>query len=193
MYALFAVWPVLNALRMSVYDWDLLGYTREHIGLANYRRMLWGTEMTWSLGSLAPVRALLVAATAVVVVRGLRRGTSRARLVAAAAAGLVGAVVLGFHPGPTGAWDDPALWASVRHTLAFTAISTPILVGLGLAMALALHGAHRGTGFYQAAFFLPYVLTGLLAWQRRRSWRVRAAGSTDGHRTRGQSSPVDVS
>ena len=46
----------------------------------------------------------------------------------------------------------------MRHTLAFTAISTPILVGLGLAMALALHGAHRGTGFYQAAFFLPYVL-----------------------------------
>ena len=157
-YALFVVWPVLNALRMSLYDWDLLGFTREYVGGANYRRMLWGTGMTWSLGSLALVRALLLAATALVVVRGVRRGTSRPRLIAVAAAGIAGAVVLGFHPGPTGAWNDPAFWASVRHTLAFTAISTPILVGLGLAMALALHGAHRGTGFYQAAFFLPYVL-----------------------------------
>ena len=157
-YALFVVWPVLQALRMSVFDWDLLGYTREYVGLANYRRMLWGTGMTWTAGHLALARGLLLLATAAVVVRGVRRGTARRSLVAVAVAGVALAVVLGFHPGPGGAWNDPAFWASVQHTLAFTAISTPILVGLGLAMALALHGSHRGTGLYQAAFFLPYVL-----------------------------------
>jgi multiple sugar transport system permease protein len=157
-YALFVVWPVLNALRMSLFDWDLLGFTREYVGAENYRRMLWGTGMTWSLGSLALARALLLAATGWLVVRGLRRGTDRRALVALGIAGLTAFVVLGFHPGPTGAWNDPAFWSSVRNTLAFTAISTPILVGLGLAMALALHGRHRGTGLYQAAFFLPYVL-----------------------------------
>ena len=157
-YALFVVWPVLQALRMSVFDWDLLGYTREYVGLANYRRMLWGTGMTWSVGHLALARGLLLVATAAVVVRGVQRGTSRRSLVAVAVAGVGLAAVLGFHPGPGGAWNDPAFWASVQHTLAFTAISTPILVGLGLAMALALHGSHRGTGIYQAAFFLPYVL-----------------------------------
>ena len=157
-YAAFVVWPVLQALRMSLYDWDLLGFTRQFVGLANYRRMLWGTEMTWTIGHLALVRVLLLAATAAVVARGLQRGSARRSLIAVAAAALALVLVLGFHPGAGGAWNDPAFWASVRHTLAFTAISTPILVGMGLAMALALHGSHRGTGFYQAAFFLPYVL-----------------------------------
>ena len=157
-YALFVVWPVLQALRMSLFDWDLLGYTREYVGDSNYRRMLWGTDMTWDVGHLAVLRLLLLAAAGAVVLRGVRRGAPTAPLAGIALAGLALAAVLGFHPGPTGAWNDPAFWASVRHTLEFTAFSTPILVGLGLLMALALHSRTRGVGFYQAAFFLPYVL-----------------------------------
>lgn len=156
-YALFVVWPVIQAGRMSFFDWDLLGFTREYIGVDNYRRMLWGTGMTWDLGHLAVLRAAILAATAVVVVRAVRR---RATATAAglAAAGLAAVAVLGIHPGPGGGWNDPGFWTSVRHTAEFTAISTPILVGLGLAMALALRGQQRGTAFYRAAFFLPYVL-----------------------------------
>ncbi len=157
-YALFVLWPVLQALRMSFYDWDLLGFTREYAGLANYRRMLWATDMTWSVGHLALLRTAVLAATAVLVARSIRRGRPLRTALPASAAALLSVAVLGLHPAPGASWNDPAFWASVKHTLQFTAISTPLLVALGLAMALALHGKHRGTGFYQAAFFLPYVL-----------------------------------
>jgi multiple sugar transport system permease protein len=157
-YLLFVVWPVLSAMQMSLYDWDLLGFTREFIGIANYRRMLWGTDMTWDLGHLVVVRLVLLAAAAASVVL-LLRGRARARsALLGGTAGVLGFVLLGFHPSPQGAWNDPAFWTSVRHTLEFTAISTPILVGVGLLMALALSGKHRGAAVYRAAFFLPYIL-----------------------------------
>jgi multiple sugar transport system permease protein len=157
-YVAFVIWPVGQALQMSFYDWDLLGYTREPIGLDNYRRMLWGTDMTWDVGHLAPLRLVLLVGAAAVLVRAARRGARRRTVVGAGAAVLLLVTLLGVHPSPTGAWNDPAFWTSVRHTVEFTAISTPVLVGLGLAMALALHGGGRGARWYQAAFFLPYVL-----------------------------------
>jgi multiple sugar transport system permease protein len=157
-YALFVLWPVAQAARMSAYDWDLLGFTREFLGWDNYERMLWGTGMTWDLGNLAVVRVLLLVVTAGLVVLARRRGTPVRGLVGLGVLGLLAFAVLGVHPGPDGAWNDPAFWTSVRHTVEFTAISTPILVGLGLLMAVALSSGRRGGGFYQAAFFLPYVL-----------------------------------
>jgi multiple sugar transport system permease protein len=155
---LFVVWPVVQAGNMSLYDWDLLGYTREFIGFDNYRRMLWGTGMTWSLAHLAVWRLLVLAVTAAVAASRVRRRVSTAGTAGITLAGLVAAAVLGVHPGAGGSWNDPAFWLSVEHTVQFTALSTPILVGLGLAFALALHGLPRGTGFYRAVLFLPYIL-----------------------------------
>jgi multiple sugar transport system permease protein len=157
-YALFVVWPIVQAGNMSLYDWDLLGYTREFVGFDNYRRMLWGTGMTWSLGHLAVWRLLVLAVTAALVVPRLRRRAPAAGTAALALTGLVAAAVLGVHPGPGGTWNDPAFWLSLEHTVQFTALSTPILVGLGLAFALALYGLRTATGFYRAVFFLPYIL-----------------------------------
>jgi multiple sugar transport system permease protein len=143
---------------MSLYDWDLLGFTRDYVGLDNYRRMLWGTGMTWSPGHLAVPRLAVLALTTLVVVLRLRRRASSAATAGVAAAGLGAVGVLGLHPGPSGSWNDPTFWLSLEHTVQFTATSTPILVALGLAFALALHGLRRGSGFYRAAFFLPYIL-----------------------------------
>jgi multiple sugar transport system permease protein len=157
-YVLFVVVPVVQAVLMSAYDWDLLGATREFIGLDNFERMLWGRDMTWSLGRLWVPRLVLLLAAGALAARAARRGarTHDLMLAVAATIGLVG--LLGVHPSAQGAWNDPAFWRSLRHTVEFTVISTPILVALGLGMALALHGRHRGTAFYRAVFFLPYVL-----------------------------------
>jgi len=157
-YGAFVVYPVFSAARISLYDWDLLGFTRSFLGLENYQRMLWGTSMTWDVGHLLLLRLLVLGVTAYLAVRVVRSGAHPARALPAVLAGLLAWAVLGFHPGAAGAWNDPGFWTSVRHTLEFTAISTPILVGLGLLMALALGGKHRGSAFYRAAFFLPYVL-----------------------------------
>jgi multiple sugar transport system permease protein len=157
-YVLFVVLPVAQAVLMSAYDWDLLGATRDYIGLDNFERMLWGTDMTWSLGHLWPLRLVLLLAGGVLVARAVRRGTWTRGVVLAAATTVLLVGVLGVHPSAQGAWNDPAFWVSLRHTIEFTLISTPVLVALGLAMALALHGRRRGTAFYRAVFFLPYVL-----------------------------------
>ncbi|MFT2817596.1 carbohydrate ABC transporter permease [Leifsonia sp. A12D58] len=157
-YAIFIIYPVLQAIFMSGFDWDLLGYTREWIGLGNYERMLWGTSMTWSLGHMFLWRVAILAVVGWLLVRPIReRRISVSRIVAVAGAVLL-AIVLGFHPGEGGIWNDPSFWVAFRNTLLFTVVSTPIIAGLGLLMALALQGGRRGAGLYQMAFFLPYVL-----------------------------------
>ena len=155
-YALFVIYPLLQAGRMSLYDWDLLGMARVWVGGGNYVRMLWGTDMEWDLAHLWYLRLVVVAAAAFVAWRAVR-SKSRFQWFGVAALGAL-AVVLGFHPGPDGLWNDPLFWASLEHTLQFTLMSTPLIIGLGLAMALAVNSKHRGGRFYQVAFFVPYVL-----------------------------------
>lgn len=155
-YAVFVIYPLLQAVRMSFYDWDLLGMAREWVGGENYVRMLWGTDMEWDVTHLWLQRLVIVAAAAFIAWRAVR---SRSRFQWFGAAALVVlAVVLGFHPGPDGLWYDPLFWTSLEHTLQFTLMSTPLIIGLGLAMALAVNSKHRGGRFYQVAFFVPYVL-----------------------------------
>lgn len=155
-YGAFLLYPVVQALVLSGFDRDLLGGTSEFVGLDNYVRMLGGEGLVWTVGNLWPLRLVLVAGGVAAVVAGRRR-SSRMLLVVGVAAVLL-AVVTGIHPGPGGAWNDPAFWVSLQNTLVFTAVSTPLLIGVGLAMALALNTGRRGTGLYRAAFFLPYVL-----------------------------------
>lgn len=157
-YVLFLVVPVLQAVYMSGFDWDLLGFTRQFIGLDNYTRMLWGTDIVWSAGHLWLVRLVLLTAAAAVAVTALRRGTGRRAVALNAGLGLMLVLVLGLHPSSTGAWNDPGFWVAFKNTLIFTFVATPILIVVGLALAVALNAKRRAGGFYRTFFFLPYVL-----------------------------------
>lgn len=157
-YTLFLIVPVVQAVRMSGYNWDLLGSTRTFVGLKNYTRMLWGTGIVWSVGNGWLLRLLLLAAVATLAYVMVRRGASRIAVAGMAAAGLALVALMGFHPGPSGSWNDPGFWIALKNTLIFTFVSTPILVGLGLALALALHVNRKAGPLYRAFFFLPYVL-----------------------------------
>ena len=96
MYALFLLWPIILGLRMSFFNWSLVGKgAPDFAGLANYGEAL----------------------------------------------------------------ADPAFWTSLWHTnILFTIISTPILVVLGLGLALLANTVPWGRGFFRLAFFAPYVL-----------------------------------
>lgn len=94
-YALFLLWPIILGLRMSFFNWSLVGKgTTDFAGLANYGEAL----------------------------------------------------------------SDSAFWTSLWHTILFTILSTPILVVLGLALALLANYVPWGKGVFRLAFFAPYVL-----------------------------------
>ncbi len=160
-YALFMLYPVVQAAVMSFYDWDFLDTTRrEFIGLENFRRMFWGTEMTWTAERLWPLR-LLMLVMLLPLFRAARKG-SIPKASAISFAVLIVAIFgvwLGFHPGEGGRWFDSQFWLSFGNTLLFVVLSTPVIVGTGLALALALNRSGRLVSVLRAMFFAPYVLS----------------------------------
>lgn len=55
-------------------------------------------------------------------------------------------------------FQDPVVWSSLWHTLIFTVTSTPVIVLVGLAMALLADRAVPERWLYRLAFFAPYLL-----------------------------------
>lgn len=156
--AVFILYPVVQAAVMGFYDWDLLTQEATDFGLQNYVDMFGGQGLTWSATAMAWWRVpLLLVLVAAVVARVRGRGDSGA-LTATAGVTLLALVLLGIHPGPDGRWNDARFWAALQHTVEFTVVSTPLLVGLGLAMALLVNRPGRASAMYRTAFFLPYVL-----------------------------------
>ncbi len=54
---------------------------------------------------------------------------------------------------------DPRFWTSLLHTVQFTIVSAPLVVGVGLLQALALNRAGRSTSILRGIFFSSYVLS----------------------------------
>lgn len=160
-YLVFLLFPVIQAVVMGFFDWDLLAIdNRSYLGLENYGRMFWGTEMTWGADRLLGWRLVGLAAIPVVW-RQHRRGSLGRGAMLWTIAGLVllFGVVMGIHPGEGGRWYDSQFWASFGNTLLFVIMSTPIIVGLGLGLALALNRQGRLVGLLRTIFFAPYVLS----------------------------------
>lgn len=55
--------------------------------------------------------------------------------------------------------DDPEFWRAVRFTLTFVAVTVPIQLVAGLAIALLLDKVGRGRAIYLAAMLLPFIVT----------------------------------
>jgi multiple sugar transport system permease protein len=58
----------------------------------------------------------------------------------------------------TEAFGDAQMWDSLGNTLRFTAMSTPLIVVVALALALLAHNIRRGKWFWRLAFFAPFLL-----------------------------------
>lgn len=62
----------------------------------------------------------------------------------------------------------PVFWNGVWNTLLFVVMSTPLLVGAGLGLAILVNGKFPGRNFFRAIFFAPWTLgigvIGLLWW-----------------------------
>lgn len=160
-YGLFIVYPVLQAMLMSLFDWDLLDPAqRTFVGFDNYVEMFGATGLTWTATHLLVWRVLGAVAllgTGFAAARGrLGRGAS---IALAAGIVVVFGVLLGFEPGPDGNWADAGFWGSFGNTIVFVVLSTPTIVGVALVLSLGLSGAGRLTAILRAMFFAPYVLS----------------------------------
>ena len=157
-YLAFVLYPVVQAVLMSFFDWDLLGRAPQWIGFDNYKQMLGGVGITWGIGSSWWIQLVLLAAAIVLSVWAIRNKRFRVGEILLVVSLVVAAFLLGFHPEEGGAWNDPRFWNAFKNTVVFTVVSTPIIAGLGLAFALLLDLGKKGTGFYRAALFVPYLL-----------------------------------
>ena len=151
-YGVFILFPVVQAILMSFFDWDLLGSTREWIGLENYAHMLGGTGLVWDISSMWIARLICLACGVYVAIKAVReRDLNSGRILLIVT--LIGAaILLGIHPGDGGSWSDPRFWNAMMNTAVFTLVSTPIIVGLGLIYALLLQRGGKASAFYRAAF-----------------------------------------
>jgi multiple sugar transport system permease protein/raffinose/stachyose/melibiose transport system permease protein len=59
-------------------------------------------------------------------------------------------------------FHDPLVWLSLSHNLIWIAIFTLAPIIIGLPLAVMLTNIRRGRLVFQTAFFLPYVLSGVL-------------------------------
>jgi len=161
-YIIFIIYPVIQAAYMSFFKWDLLApHLNKFIGLENYTDMLWGTNITWSITHLFMWRLVGLALVAVVIwaaTRGLMKKGSAIWLSVALVA--IFGVALGINAQGEGArLNDAVFWTSFGNTLKFVLLSTPLIVGVGLLLALLLNRGERSAGIYRTLFFAPYVFS----------------------------------
>ena len=160
-YVVFLLYPVFQGLYMGFYKWDLLTIdTREFIGVDNYIRMFWGPDMVWDPGHLLFWRVVGLAIIPFLVMAWMRQKVSTLALwVFSISIVAIFGFAMGFRPADDSRWYDSQFWLAFGNTVAFVLMSTPLIAGVGLLLALALNRAGKWTGILRTLFFAPYVLS----------------------------------
>lgn len=60
-------------------------------------------------------------------------------------------------------FTDPTILLPIKNSFYYTAITVVSINGLGLALALALNNTFKGTKFFRSVFFVPFVISFVLA------------------------------
>jgi multiple sugar transport system permease protein len=70
-------------------------------------------------------------------------------------------------------WNDAVFWTSLRVTAIYSFVSVPLVLALGLFLAVLLNQRFRGVTAFRAIFYLPTVMSGV-AVARLWSWIFNA-------------------
>jgi multiple sugar transport system permease protein len=160
-YLVFLLYPIVQGVYMGFYRWDLLSIdTREFIGVDNYVRMFWGPDMVWDPVHLLQWRIPGLVVIPFLIIAWMRnRMSGRLTLGLSLSLGLIFGWLAGFRPADESRWYDSQFWLAFGNTLAFVLMSTPLIVGVGLLLALAMNRSGKWTGLLRTLFFAPYVLS----------------------------------
>ena len=162
----FSIFPLLLSLYFALTRFRFApgGFVFRFVGLANFEKLLFGSESWRFLGRMTPWTAFdLFVALAVTLgfgwwlARHLRRGPFRwsaiaGRLLFALTAG--GLIVL--FARTTG---DGGGLGSLTQTLFYVLLGCAVQFALGLALALLCAQLGRGRAFFRVVFFLPLMIT----------------------------------
>lgn len=163
-YVAFLIYPFGRGVWISLHDWNLLAVTfnpdaKTFIGLDNYLRLFWGTEMTWRAWARPVLQGLCVLA-AVFCFWRYRNGELRwSTLWQCVMVLLLLMFFFGWAPGEGGRWFDRRFWPTVGNTVFFVAMVVPAITLISLLLATALNRETRGAAFLRTLFFLSQVLS----------------------------------
>ncbi|CAN5525754.1 N/A [soil metagenome] len=169
-------YPIVNVLWQSLHfeRLNLPAGGRPFIGLENFERMLWGSDMTWSMDRLPGWRLAGLAVLPFLWLSAFRGGMKRSAalwwtlwwtlLIVA-----VFAVLMGFQPGEEGRWGDRRFWNAFGVSLLIIVVSVVGSFVLGLPLALLANIRSPLRWLVRVALLIPWamprVLTGLMfAW-----------------------------
>ncbi|MEX2541475.1 MAG: sugar ABC transporter permease [Trueperaceae bacterium] len=159
--AVVMLYPVLNVVWQSLH-FERLNLPQRgtpFIGLENFRDMLWGRSMTWGPGHLWGWRIAGLAALAPVWwALPWRRALPWTVLIL-----LVFALLLGFHPGEDGRWNDRRFWGSFRITMLIIMVSVIGSFLVGLPLALLANVSSRWRWLVRVALLLPWAMPRVFA------------------------------
>lgn len=159
--AVVMLYPVLNVIWQSLH-FERLNIPQRgtpFIGLENFRDMLWGEQMTWSIGNLLTWR---IGGLALLVPIWWKAGR-RTALVSTAAILLVFGLLLGIHPGEEGRWNDARFWNSFSITLLIIVVSVAGSFLVGLPLALLANVQSRWRWLVRIALLLPWAMPRVFA------------------------------
>lgn len=162
----FAIFPLIISAYLSLSRFALApgGFTLKFVGLANYRKLLTGSQQYHLLGNFGTVGIVGLALLALVATgllflmgRYFLRGRPTVvgafgRLVAAATAMALAAVaVMTGSPG--------GVPGTIVNTLLYVALGVAAQFALGLGLALLCGQATSGRNFFRVLFFIPLMVT----------------------------------
>lgn len=159
--AVVMLYPVLNVIWQSLH-FERLNLPQRgtpFIGLENFRDLLWGREMTWSAGHLWGWRLAGLAA----LIPLWRVAKWRQALLWTSLLVLLFGVLLGFHPGEDGRWNDSRFWGSFRITLLIIVVSVSGSFLVGLPLALLANVTSRWRWLVRVALLLPWAMPRVFA------------------------------
>lgn len=162
----FSIFPLLLSAYLAVSRFQLGpgGYQIRFVGLANFAKLLFGSEQYHFLGVFASIAWpgwLLLGLVAVLLLAGLRQYVRRGSVTALGIVGRAICVLLimslglliAATTGPGGRLGS----LSVTLFYVFLGVSAQFVIGLGLAMLCSQRIA--GRSFFRVVFFLPLMVT----------------------------------
>ncbi len=161
----FAIFPLIISAYLSLSRFALAqgGFTLRFIGLANFRKLLTGSQQYHLLGKFGTpgiVHWLVLIAFAALLIWLLARyfgrrptvlGTLGRLLSVALALSLAAVAVVTFAPG--------GVPGTVITTLLYVVVGVTAQFGLGLGLALLCGRPIRGRNFFRVLFFIPLMVT----------------------------------